>query len=53
METLNNVEALTAEVEAGVALDAATAKAEDVRVTIIEGNIEVLTIESSLEWGEL
>ena len=51
MERLNNMEALTAEAEAGVALDAATDEAEDVRATITEGNREVLTIESSPEWG--
>ena len=51
VERLHNVEALTAEVEAGAALDAVTAEAKDVRATITEGNIELLTIESSPEWG--
>ena len=51
MEILNNMEALTAEDEAGVALDAAIAEVEDVRAMITEGNIEVLTIEPSPEWG--
>ena len=51
MEILNNVEALTAEAEAGAALDAATAEVEDVRAMITEENMEVLTIEYSLEWG--
>ena len=45
------MEALIAEDEAGAALDAATAEAEDVRAMITEGNMEVLTIESFLEWG--
>ena len=45
-ETLTNVEALTAEAEAGVALDFATTEVEDVRAMITEGNVEVLTIES-------
>ena len=52
MERLNNMEALTTEVEAGATLDAMIAEAEDVRATITEGNTEVLTIESSPEWGE-
>ena len=51
VEILNNVEALTAEAEAGAALDAATAEVEDVRAMITEGNIEVLTIEYSPKWG--
>ena len=51
VERINNMEALTTEVEAGVALDVATAEAKDVRAMIIEGNVEVLTIESSPEWG--
>ena len=45
------MEALTAEVEARVALDVATAESKDVRAMIIEGNTEVLIIESSPEWG--
>ena len=51
VEILNNMEALTTEIEGGAALDAATDEAEDVRATITEGNREVLTIESSPEWG--
>ena len=51
MERLNNMKALTAEAEAGAALDSATAKAEDVRAKITEGNANVLTIEYSPEWG--
>ena len=51
MERLNNMEALTAEVETGAALDAAIVEAEDVRAMITEENVEVLTIESSPEWG--
>ena len=51
VERLNNVEALTAKDGAGETLDAVTAKAEDVRAMITEGNIEVLNIESSPEWG--
>ena len=53
MERLNNMEALTAEAETGAGLDATTAEAEDVRAMIIEGNIEVLTIESSPKLGEI
>ena len=45
------MEALTAEAKAGATLDAVTAEDEDVRATITEGNTEVLTIESSPEWG--
>ena len=44
VERLNNMEALTAEAEAGAPLDAVIAKAKDVRAMIIEGNTEVLTI---------
>ena len=51
VERLNNVEALTAEAKAGAALDVITAESEDDRATITEGNVEVLTIESSPEWG--
>ena len=53
VERLNNVEALTIEAEARASLDAAIAEAEDVRAMIIEGNIEVLTIESSPKLGEI
>ena len=51
VERLNNVGALIAEAEAGASLDAATAEAKVVIATIIEENVEVLTIESSPEWG--
>ena len=51
IERLNNMEALTAEAETRAALDAAIAEAEDVRAMITKENIEVLTIESSPEWG--
>ena len=51
VERLNNMEALTTKAEAGAALDSVIAKAEDVRETIIEGNTDVLTIESSPKWG--
>ena len=45
------MEALTVEDETGVALDVVTAEAKDVRAMITEENMEVLTIESSTEWG--
>ena len=51
VERLNNVGDLTEEAKARETLDVWIAEAEDVRATIIEGNIEVLTIESSVEWG--
>ena len=51
LEILNNLEALTAEAETRAALDAVTVEAEDVRAMITEENMEVLTIESSPEWG--
>jgi len=51
VERLNNRAALTAEVETGAALDAAIVEAKDVRAMITEENMEVLTIESSPEWG--
>ena len=41
------MEALIAEAEARAELYVATVEAEDVRAMIIEGNTEVLTIESS------
>ena len=50
-EILNNVESLTTEAEDKAALDAVTTEVEDVRATITEANVEVLTIESSPEWG--
>ena len=45
------MEALTIEAKYRAALDVATAEAEDVRAMITEGNTELLTIESSPEWG--
>ena len=51
VERLNNRAALTAEVEIGVALDAMKVETEDVRAMIIEEKMEVVTIESSPEWG--
>ena len=51
VERLNNMESLTVEAKTGAALDAATAKAKDVRAITIEENMEVLTIESSPKWG--
>ena len=45
------MEALIVEAETRAKLDAATSEAEDVRAMIIEENMEVLTIESSPEWG--
>ena len=45
------MEALTADAENEAALDVGTSEAEDVRAMITEENMEVLTIESSSEWG--
>ena len=50
VERLNNRVALTAEVETGEPLDAATVETEDVRAMITEENTEVVTVESSPEW---
>ena len=51
VERLNNRAALTVEVEIRAALNAATVETEDVRAMITEENMEVVTIESSPEWG--
>ena len=51
VERLNIGAALTAKVETGAALDAATVETKDVRAMIREENTEVVTIESSPEWG--
>ena len=51
MERLNNRAALTAEVETRAALDVAIVETKYVRAMIIEEDTEVLTIESSPEWG--
>ena len=51
VERLNIGAALTTEVETGAALDAVTVETEDVRAMITEENTEVVTIESSPEWG--
>ena len=40
----------SAEVETGAAFDAAIAKDEAIGAMMTEENVEVLTIESSLEW---
>ena len=45
------MEALIAKAEAGALFDAVTTETEVVRAMIIEENAEILTIESSLEWG--
>ena len=42
--------ALAPKAKARVALDAATVEAEDAGAMMTEGDVEVLTIESSLEW---
>ena len=51
VEYPNNRIALTAEGEIGAALNAATIEPEGDRAIAMEGNIELVTIESSLEWG--
>ena len=51
VERLNIGETMTTEVETGTALDAATVETEDFRAMITEENTEVVTIESSPEWG--
>ena len=45
------MESLTIEDETRATLDATTAEAEDFRAIITEENTQVLTIESSPEWG--
>ena len=51
MEELNNRVALTAEGEIGTTLDVATIEPEDERAMATEENTNLVTIESSLEWG--
>ena len=51
MEELNNRVALTAEGETGAALDAVTIEPEDDRAMATEENTDLVTIESSPEWG--
>ena len=51
MERIYNVEAPTAEDENGVALYVATVEFEFVRAIRTEGDTDILTIESSPEWG--
>ena len=51
VEELNNRVALTVEGETGVALDAVTVEPKDDRAFAIEDKIEMVTIESSPEWG--
>ena len=51
VEELNSRVALTAEGETGAALDAATIEPEDDRAMETKENTELVTIESSLEWG--
>ena len=50
IEGIENLGAPTAELEDGSALDAVTVEDEFVGPIMIKGNVEVLTIESSLEW---
>ena len=51
VEELNSRAALTVEGETRAALDAMTVEPEDDRTMEIEENIEMVTIESSPEWG--
>ena len=51
MEDPNNRVAPAAEGEIGVALNATTFEPKGDRAIEMEGNIELVTIESSLEWG--
>ena len=51
VEERNSRAALTTEGETGAALDAATVEPEDDRAMETEENIEMVTIESSPEWG--
>ena len=51
MEEPNNRVALTVEDEIGTALDATKIEPEDDRAMEMEENIELVTIESSPEWG--
>ena len=45
------MEAATAKDETGAALDVATVEAEALGDIMKEGDVEILTIESSPEWG--
>ena len=49
-EGIENLGAPTTKVEAGAALDVTTIEDEVVGAMMTEGDVEVLTIESSLEW---
>ena len=49
-EGIEDLGALSTEVETGVAFDAATVEDKVVGAMMIEENVEVFTIESSLEW---
>ena len=51
VERLNIGVGLTTEVETGAALDATTVETKDVKAMRTEENTEVVTIESSPEWG--
>ena len=51
MEELNNRVALIVEGEIGATLDATTIEPEDDRAMATEENTELVTIESSPEWG--
>ena len=51
VENPDNRVALTTEGEIGAALNAATIEPEGDRAMEIEGNIELVTIESSPKWG--
>ena len=51
VEELNNRVALTVEGETRAALDVATIEPEDYRAMATEENTDLVTIESSPEWG--
>ena len=51
VEELNNRVALTTEGEIGAALDAVTIEPENDRAMATKENTELVTIESSPEWG--
>ena len=51
VEEPNNRVALTTEGEIGIALDATTIEPENDRAMEMDENIELVTIESSPEWG--
>ena len=52
MERIAILEAPVAEAKIGEALDATTMEDEAVGSIMIEGDLEIFTIESSLEWRE-